>query len=183
MMLVKILHFALQQWQAWLACVLPFCGCGSRLHRSLPDAVSSAQGIRRCWCKEMFIVYIRPWICKTTCKIHQFVQLKHSFSRLCIMSILTFIRIEIWKMKIHLKYLLTQLRYMWNAQTCVYCTLQENSMPTDSDIAVSLVLSVLSNPTARPVIIFIDALNQVRISSYFLCFLSYITVDITQGTF
>ena len=35
-------------------------------------------------------------------------------------------------------------------------------MPTDIDGAVNLAISALNNPSTKPVILFVDALNQVQ---------------------
>ena len=45
---------------------------------------------------------------------------------------------------------------------------QGSSMPTDMDTAVSMALSFLSNSATRPVIVFIDALNQVIVALMYI---------------
>ena len=39
--------------------------------------------------------------------------------------------------------------------------LQDQTVPKDIETAVSLVMSALNNTRTRPIVIFIDALNQV----------------------
>ena len=39
---------------------------------------------------------------------------------------------------------------------------QDSDMPSDMDTLVQLTCSALNNPSTRPIIIFVDALNQVQ---------------------
>ena len=44
---------------------------------------------------------------------------------------------------------------------CIFVPLQESQMPKDLEETCQVTYAVLSNPNTRPVIIIIDALNQV----------------------
>ena len=42
-------------------------------------------------------------------------------------------------------------------------TLQDSNMPRDVNAAAQMCCSMLSNPNTRPLVVIVDALNQVRV--------------------
>ena len=63
---------------------------------------------------------------------------------------------------------------------CLFYWLQEDTMPSDIDGIVQLTCGALNNPQTRPVIVFIDAVNQVSIHpSYLLSIPSHLFITLT----